>query len=102
MAKLKGEKSDDNMIYIEDDDFWLVVWLVGWLVGWSTSLGVAWRELPPTHPLFQTMIKRVIQGSKTYAVILIRMLMRHTMPLNKVFIRKMLIAYRWISLFHCK
>ena len=44
-----------------------MVILVGWLVGWSTSLGVAWRELPPAHPLFQTMIRRVRQGSKTYA-----------------------------------
>ena len=46
---------------------WWFGWLFGWLVGWSTSLGVAWRELPPTDPLFQTMIRRVKQGSETYA-----------------------------------
>ena len=53
MAKLKGEKSDDNMIYIEDDDFWLVVWLVVWLVGWLVNFfGCSLERATTNRPTF--------------------------------------------------
>ena len=42
----------------------MIAWLLAGLVGWSTSLGVAWRELPPIRPPFQTTRTRR-SGSQT-------------------------------------